>query len=172
MEYLEKEVLPACPENCTRCIDACPTGALAGPYATNMLTCVSRLTWNVKDLIPEHMRSKMGKWLYGCDICQDVCPMNKKKWERKEDYPNLNELINYIGLEKIFEMDEITFLNCIQPRFWLIGRNKGWLWKCNAVRAMANSCDAKYNEYIKKALNDSDKNVRNMAAWACEKLGL
>ena len=83
-----------------------------------------------------------------------------------------NQACFYIGLEKMFEMDEETFLNYIQPIFWYIGKDKAWLWKCNAIRAMANSYEAKYGEYIKKACRDSNENVRKMAAWACEKVGL
>jgi len=172
MECRETEVLPPCPDNCTKCIDACPTGALMEPYATNMATCVSRLTWSVKDLAPEHLRNLMGKWLYGCDVCQDVCPINKNKWTEEEDYPNLNELANHISLEKIYEMDEETFLNYIQPKFWYINQDRAWLWKCNAIRAMANSYEAKYGDYIKKACHDNNENVREMAVWARKKLGL
>ena len=61
MEYHEEETLPPCPENCTKCIDTCPTGALAEPYATNMAECISFLTWGVNKLVPEHLRDKMGK---------------------------------------------------------------------------------------------------------------
>lgn len=172
MECRETEVLSPCPDNCTKCIDACPTGALARPYETNAVKCMTFLTCWVKDLAPEHLRNKMGQWLYGCDECQDICPMNKDKWDEEEDYPNLNELTNFIGIEKMFEMDEKTFLNYIKPKFWYINQDRVWLWKCNAIRAMVNSYEDKYGEYIKKACHDNNENIRDMAIWACEKLGL
>jgi len=172
MEYHETEVLPPCPDNCTKCIDACPTGALAIPYGTNAAACITYLTCWVKDAAPEHLRDKMGTWLYGCDVCQDVCPMNKGKWDEEEDYPHLDELVNYIGIEKLFEMDEEAFLKYIQPKFWYINQDRVWLWKCNAIRAMANSYEARYGDYIEKACHDNNKNVREMAVWARKKLGL
>lgn len=172
MECSETEVLPPCPDNCTKCIDACPTGALAGPYETNAVECMTFLTCWVKDSAPEHLRDKMGTWLYGCDACQDACPMNKGKWDEEEDYPNLDELVNYIGIEKMFQMDEETFSKHIQPKFWYINQDRVWLWKCNTIRAMANSYEAKYGDYIRQACHDSNENVREMAVWACAKLGL
>jgi len=172
MECHETETLPPCPKNCTKCVDACPTGALAQPYGMNAVNCITFLTWGVKDLAPEHLRNKMGKWLYGCDQCQDACPMNKNKWKEEEEYPNLHELTNYIDIEKIFEMDERTFLNHIQPRFPLINQERAWLWKCNAINAMANSYNAKYSKYIKKACHDENENIREIAAWVCKNLGL
>ncbi|WP_094605952.1 hypothetical protein SPSIL_055610 [Sporomusa silvacetica DSM 10669] len=98
--------------------------------------------------------------------------MNKDKWDEKEDYPNLDKLTNFIGIEKMFEMDDETFLNYIQPKLWYINQERAWLWKCNAIRAMVNSYEAKYGEYIKKACHNNNENVRDMAIWACEKLGL
>ena len=72
----------------------------------------------------------------------------------------------------MFEMDEKTFLNYIQPKFWYISRDRAWLWKCNAVRAMANSYEVKYGDYIKQACHDTNERVREMAVWARKKLGL
>jgi len=67
-------------------------------------------------------------------------------------------------------MDEKTFLEVIQPRFWYIGQDGLWIWRYNVLRAMANSGDKKYHEYIKEAMKDSDHNIRDMAVWACQKL--
>ncbi len=172
LECLETEVLPPCPDNCTKCIDACPTGALTGPYQTNAVKCVTFLACLANDTAPEHLRDKMGKWLYGCDECQDACPMNEGKWDEDEDYPQLDQVARYIGIDKMFELDEETFLNHIQPKFWYINQDRVWLWKCNALRAMANSYEARYGDYIKQACHDTNEKVREMAVWAREKLGL
>lgn len=161
-----------CSPNCTKCIDACPTKALSEPKMMDRGICIAQLSFYSTILPQEFLRDKMGTLLYGCDICQDVCPMNKNKWDEEEDFPGLNNLLEFLSLEKILEMDEKTFQETVQPRFWYIGKDSIWLWKSNALRAMANSNDTKYHKYIKEACKDENEKVREMAVWACEKLGL
>lgn len=62
---------------CTRCIDACPTDAIYEPYRVDSNKCISYLTIELKEQIPHELQSSLGEWMYGCDICQDVCPWNK-----------------------------------------------------------------------------------------------
>lgn len=63
---------------CTRCIDACPTDAIYEPYRVDSNKCISYLTIELKEQIPQELQSSLGEWMYGCDICQDVCPWNKE----------------------------------------------------------------------------------------------
>jgi epoxyqueuosine reductase len=63
---------------CTRCIDACPTGAIVQPYVVDGSKCISYLTIELNDeLLPNEFKGKMDNWMFGCDICQDVCPWNR-----------------------------------------------------------------------------------------------
>lgn len=64
--------------SCTRCIDACPTEAIYEPYKVDGSKCISYFTIELREQIPEQYRDRIGEWLYGCDICQDVCPWNRK----------------------------------------------------------------------------------------------
>lgn len=70
---------------CTACVDACPTDALVEPYQIDASKCISYLTIELKDaLIPEQFHGKMENWIFGCDICQDVCPWNRFAKQHQE----------------------------------------------------------------------------------------
>jgi len=81
---------------CTRCIDACPTGAIYEPYRVDGSTCISYFTIELREAIPSEYHAAIGNWMYGCDICQDVCPWNRKaKPGREPDLFANPELINH-----------------------------------------------------------------------------
>jgi epoxyqueuosine reductase len=71
--------------SCTRCIDACPTQAIYAPHQVDGSKCISYLTIELKEAIPETYHQAMGPWMYGCDICQDVCPWNRKALPGSQD---------------------------------------------------------------------------------------
>jgi epoxyqueuosine reductase len=62
---------------CTRCIDACPTDAIVAPYIVDGSRCISYLTIELKEAIPDEFKGKMDNWMFGCDVCQNVCPWNR-----------------------------------------------------------------------------------------------
>lgn len=75
--YPDKEIKDYC-GRCTRCIDACPTHAIVAPYLLDASKCISYLTIELKDdIIPQEFKDKMQGWIFGCDICMDVCPWNR-----------------------------------------------------------------------------------------------
>ena len=69
---------------CTRCIDACPTDAITEPYVVDASRCVSYFTIELRDAIPESMQGTFANWIFGCDICQDVCPWNRHARSHQE----------------------------------------------------------------------------------------
>jgi epoxyqueuosine reductase len=95
---------------CTRCIDACPTQAIVSPTEIDAGKCISYLTIELKDaLISSEFHSKMDGWMFGCDICQDVCPWNRFSKENVEPaFTPIPEILN-LSLQEWEEMTEETF---------------------------------------------------------------
>lgn len=93
---------------CNRCVEACPTGALS-PHEVNANLCISYNTIERKDEIPAEIKKKMGDRFFGCDICQEVCPWNRKALQHhvKEFFPN--EWLMRMNREEWLELDEETF---------------------------------------------------------------
>ncbi len=94
---------------CTKCIDNCPTEALLGNYEINASKCISYLTIENKGEIPEEFKGKFNNWLFGCDICQEVCPWNKKFFK-------LTKEMNFIIGENV-EFNEEDFINLNNKSF-------------------------------------------------------
>ncbi|MBL7933109.1 MAG: tRNA epoxyqueuosine(34) reductase QueG [Bacteroidia bacterium] len=94
---------------CTKCIDACPTDAIVEPYVVDGSKCISYFTIELKNNIPEEFKNKMEQWVFGCDICQDVCPWNSFSTEHHEgQFINKNGLLNFSSKEW-YDMTEETF---------------------------------------------------------------
>ena len=84
---------------CTKCIDACPTEAIVEPYKLDASKCISYLTIELKDeLIPKEFSNKMNNWMFGCDICQEVCPWNR--FSKPHNEPLFHPSIDLLGLTK------------------------------------------------------------------------
>ena len=159
----EKIVLPQCSDNCERCVKSCPTKALSGGFKMNRGKCVTQINCYAKNILDRDTRTQMGSWLYGCDACQDACPVNNGKLTESSEFPLLKEYEEYLKPENLLEMDENTFANIVYPRFWYIGTDKLWLWKCNVLRYMMNSGDGKYRHLIEKYSKHEDERIREVA---------
>src|SRR2546425_10609486 len=142
---------------CTRCIDACPTDALLAPYQLDSNRCISYLTIEKRGEIPQDLRSGMGQQVFGCDICQDVCP-----WNRKAPPTTAPELEPRPGLVNP-ALEWLAQINPEEVRRVLkrspIRRAKRSGLRRNAVIAMGNSKNRGFLPLLEKLTKDEDETV-------------
>jgi epoxyqueuosine reductase len=156
--------------SCTRCIEACPTNAFLAPYQLDSNKCISYLTIEKRGAIPEELRSGMGRHIFGCDICQDVCPWNRKApATNAAGFQPRAELVNP-ALDWLAEMSVEEFRNTFRGS--PVRRTKRAGIRRNAVIAMGNSGDRKFLPLLEKLAADEDEVVAESAAWAMRKLTL
>jgi epoxyqueuosine reductase len=161
--------LPGC-GTCTRCLSACPTDAFPRPYVLDARRCISYLTIELKGTVPAELRPLMGNWVYGCDVCQTVCPWQRFAEPTDEDafYPDdldraAPPLADLLGLTEAafaqrFERTPIE----------RIGRAR---LVRNACIAAGNSGLAEMASWVIPLLRDDSALVRGHAAWALGRLG-
>ena len=153
---------------CTRCIDACPTDALIAPYQLDANKCISYLTIEKRGTIPEEIREGMGRHVFGCDICQDVCPWNRKAPATiAPEFQSREGLVNP-ALEWLAEISDEEFRKTFRGS--PIRRAKRTGLRRNAVIAMGNSGDATFLPDLRKLAQDEDLIVAEHARWAKDKI--
>jgi epoxyqueuosine reductase len=154
--------------SCTRCIDACPTDALVAPYQLDSNRCISYLTIEKRGVIPEDMRTGMGHEVFGCDICQDVCPWNRKApaTEAAEFQPR-EGLVNP-ALEWLEGMSDEEFREKLRGSAVRRAKRSGL--RRNAVIAMGNSGDERFGPLLERLKTDEDSVVAESAEWAAKRL--
>jgi len=170
--YADYERLPlAVPDrcgSCRRCLEACPTGALTAPYQMDATKCISYLTIEHCGPIAPELMEGMGRQVFGCDICQDVCPWNRKAPVTAD--PELEaraELVNP-ALEWLAAMDEAEFEGKFNGS---PVRRAGFLGlKRNVAIAMGNSGLSRFAPWLEKWSEAADEGLRTAARWALEKL--
>jgi epoxyqueuosine reductase len=171
MERVEQHSLPKCPDDCNRCVKACPTKSLSKPYTMNMATCVSRLTTsNDAESYDDTTNRQIGTRMYGCDVCQDVCPMNKDTWEHRDIFPDLSNVSNFLSPAAILNAGYGEIEHTLMKKFFYIKKESLWRWKLNAINALVNNYQEGDDMPIRYALNDEYEMVRKMAQWALEKI--
>ena len=174
---ISEEVSCHCPDNCRICIESCPTGALYEPFHMNPLKCIAFHTYGTGNFpgvpgeIPSLAREEMGSWIYGCDVCQDVCPRNKAK--QKKELPNnpaLEKIASLMTLPKLLTMDDNFFEKTVQPLLFGYIWDKKFLQRNSAI-ALGNMGDLSALPYLSEALRNSEPMVRAHAAWALGRMG-
>jgi len=149
---------------CTRCLDACPTQAFIGPHQLDASKCISYLTIEKRGSIAEDLREGMGRHVFGCDICQDVCPWNRKAPAGSApEFEPRAELVNP-ALDWLAELSVDEFRSHF--RHSPISRAKRSGLRRNAVIAIGNSGNAQFVPLIEKLTEDDDPVVAESAQWA------
>lgn len=157
--------------SCSRCIDACPTNAIVGPAVIDARRCISYLTIELRGPIPRHLRPLVGDHVFGCDICNAVCPWNRKA-EATED-PNFQVRDKYRELtpEQLlcFELQDYIeyFSKSAMKRAKLRGLKR------NAAVVIGNTADASVVELLERRLLEEEDEplVRGHIAWALGQIG-
>jgi epoxyqueuosine reductase len=153
---------------CTRCIEACPTEALIAPYELDSNKCISYLTIEKRGAIPEELREGMGRQVFGCDICQDVCPWNRKaRSSEKPEFQPREGLVNP-ALSWLAEISEEEFRE--KFRGSPVKRTKRSGLRRNALIAIGNSGNQSLAPIAERASHDPDPVIAEAAFWAKQQL--
>lgn len=158
--------------SCTACLDACPTDAFEAPYILDARRCISYLTIELRGEVPEELREGVGEHLFGCDICQAVCPFNRGASQRRpipEPYLPLSQW-NELSIEAIAELDEGVWEKASQGSPLRRAKHAGLV--RNAITVLANLGDAQNAGLFERlAREHPDPAVRTHALWGLTRLG-
>jgi epoxyqueuosine reductase len=153
---------------CTRCLDACPTQAFLGPRQLDASRCISYLTIEKRGPIPEELRTGVGRHVFGCDICQEVCPWNRKApASASSGLQPRPELVNP-DLEWLASIGDQEFQDSFRGS--PIRRAKRSGLRRNAIVAMGNSGDGRFLPILERLAGDDDPVVASHAEWALSEL--
>jgi len=155
--------------SCTACIDACPTGAIPEPYLVDSTRCISYLTIELRDQIPAARRADLGDWVFGCDICQEVCPWNRKTEPVKDEAFRPGPHLEGRTLADLVRLDEPAYAAEFRPAALERPRRRGLV--RNALIVAANTKDEEALAAAEEKLTDPDPVVRGAAAWAIGRAG-
>ncbi len=153
---------------CTRCLDACPTDAFVGPYQLDARRCISYLTIELRGPIADELKPLMGDWIFGCDVCQEVCPWNRKAPAGRE--PALEPSVTglHVDLLELLSLSEEEFRTRFRHTPLWRTQRAGLL--RNAAIALGNTADARALPILQRALGDAEEVVRGAAQWAIARI--
>ncbi|MBV8198667.1 MAG: tRNA epoxyqueuosine(34) reductase QueG, partial [Candidatus Eremiobacteraeota bacterium] len=154
--------------SCRRCVDACPTRALRGDYTIDATRCISDLTQRA-DAIPPAMRSLIGDWIWGCDLCQLVCPPTLAA-ERRRPQERSDPAPAFVDLVVLLRLRSAEFKR--RYRATAMGWRGAAVLRRNAAVALGNSLDrAAVPALIESLQNEPSAMVRGHVAWALGRIG-
>jgi epoxyqueuosine reductase len=152
---------------CTACLDACPTNAFTAPYVLDARRCISYLTIELREPIPLDLRASVRDWLYGCDVCQDVCPWNHKAPQTDEQAFAPDAMRNPAQLADLFELTDEAFRRRFRDTPLWRAKRRGLL--RNAAIVLGNRPHPPAVVTLIRGLNDAEPLVRGACAWALRK---
>jgi len=156
--------------SCTRCIDACPTGCILPNRTIDANRCISYLTIELKEAIPSELRPKLGNWIFGCDICQQVCP-----WNQRFAHPPERDIFN--SRDEIIAPNLVAEIQLTPEEFNRkfkgspIKRSKRRGYLRNVAVALGNTGKSSAVPALIQALHDQEALIRSHAAWALGQIG-
>ncbi len=155
--------------SCTRCLEACPTGALVEPWVLDANRCISYWSIEHRGELPTERRAGQGEWVFGCDICQEVCPWNGDLTQAVDPALELPEKRRSMGLVDLLRLERGDYVELFRHSPMKRAKLEGL--RRNAVVAMGNSGEEKYVDVLAATLNDEDPDVSSHAAWALGEIG-
>ena len=164
---------------CTRCLDACPTRAFVAPHVLDARRCISYLTIELRGPIPCELRPLMGNWVFGCDVCQEMCPYNRQTKHTSaaaDQYGDLRLSASSavgirarVSVSELLALDDAGFRARFRGTPVLRAKRRGLV--RNACIAAGNAGDAALVPALVSLLTDAEPLIRGHAAWALGRLG-
>ena len=155
--------------NCTRCLDACPTGALPEPYRLDSNRCISYWTIEHRGPLPEEARRLVGGWVFGCDVCQEVCPWNAEPAGAVHPEMELPPERGELTLARLLRLPRQEYVERFRGSPMKRAKLEGL--QRNAAVAMGNRRESRHVIPLAEALRDGEPTVRGHAAWALGRIG-
>jgi epoxyqueuosine reductase len=154
---------------CTLCLEACPTGALAEPYRLDSNRCISYWTIEHRGPFPEEVRRMVGGWVFGCDVCQEVCPWNEAPQGSVHPEMELAPERAALDLARLLRLSRAEYVERFRGSPMKRAKLEGL--RRNAAVAMGNRLERRYVEPLAEALGEGEPLVRGHAAWALGRIG-
>jgi epoxyqueuosine reductase len=169
-----------CPDDCTLCLDACPTQAITKPFHLVPQRCIGFNNWSRQDekgispVIPKEIRPAIGSRYHGCDACQEVCPRNRGAMRQMQAHSRKDPFLEHISekfdLTKLLFLDDEYYSEVVEPVMFNYIHNYRYF-RRNAALAMGNSGDPGYLPALREASRtETDDMVREMVTWAIGEL--
>jgi epoxyqueuosine reductase len=155
--------------SCTQCLEACPTGALPKPYRLDANRCISYWTIEHRGVFPREIRSRLGGWVFGCDLCQEACPWNGDTLSVDHPEMRLPSHRAELNLSDLLRIDREDYVERFRGSPMKRAKQEGL--QRNAAVAMGNSKDHRYVPALLEALHDPSDLVRMHVAWALGEVG-
>lgn len=153
---------------CTACLDACPTDAFVAPYVLDATKCLSYTTIELREPIPMELRAGQGDWVFGCDVCQDVCPWNRKVPAVDEPEFVPLEGMNPLDLVALFVLDDDAFRRRFRNTPLWRAKRRGLL--RNAAIVLGNQRATHALPALRRGLTDAEPLIREACEWAIAKI--